>query len=166
MLNNLIVWTLAGRLFDVRQGRRFFGMINTSFWIGAIPTGSATAFPGAGSRPVGRCCSAAAAVSCGIAFAELVAIARAFSLSLARQIGEKGLAREPVAAMLRDRYMQLLFVATVFGWLAFYAIDNIFYDLASQRFPGCRRACQLHGPVHGNRWASPRSPSDGSACCA
>jgi AAA family ATP:ADP antiporter len=133
VLNNLIIWTLAGRLFDLRQGRRLFGLINTSFWFGAIPTGLLLPLlvPLLGLSGL---LLAAAFVSC-IAFVELIAITRFFAPRIGQQSDQRSGTRDPIGTVLRDRYVQLLFSVTVCGWLAFYAIDNIFYDLTSQRFP-------------------------------
>ena len=44
VLGNLVIWSLAGRLFDVRQGRRLFGLINTGYWIGVVVIGIAVRF--------------------------------------------------------------------------------------------------------------------------
>lgn len=133
VLGNLVIWSLAGRLFDVRQGRRLFGLVNTGYWIGAVGIGLLV-------KPMTALLGMAGAVLP----AALAATGAALGMALATRryrdrLGEAAATRQtkapPATAALRDGHALLVFAVTACVWLAFYVIDNIFYERAHAIYP-------------------------------
>ena len=138
ILTNISFWGLAGRLFDVRQGKRLFGLITSGKLAGDILSGIAVPFA------VGLVGAAnlllVAAAFLAATLVSLLAIVRAFGAGLASTGEQTGGEtetedEEPLGQILKRRYVLLLFGQIVLGWIVFYALDNIFYDRASARFP-------------------------------
>ncbi|HNB29167.1 MAG TPA: hypothetical protein PLR41_19520, partial [Alphaproteobacteria bacterium] len=128
VLGNLVIWNLAGRMFDVRQGRRLFGLVNTGYWIGAVGIGLAVKMLTPLMGLAGLLFPAALAASCaalGVALATRRYRAR---IGDAKPSARDG--RASLATALRDRHALLVFAVTACVWLAFYVIDNIFYERA------------------------------------
>ena len=128
VLGNLVIWNLAGRMFDVRQGRRLFGLVNTGYWIGAVGIGLAvkTLTPAMGLA--GLLWPAALAASCAALGVALATRSYRARIGDAKPAASGG--RSPLATALRDRHALLVFAVTACVWFAFYVIDNIFYERA------------------------------------
>lgn len=133
MLGNLVVWRLASRLFDVRQGKRLFGIMGTGLWIANIIGGfAAPALVGwFGTANLFWLAAASAAVNLII----LQRITRDYLGDLTEAPAATPAGRpQPSTAVLRDRYIRLIFAYVFLWWIAFYFIDNIFFDGTATRF--------------------------------
>jgi ATP/ADP translocase/HEAT repeat protein len=136
-LVNLIVWPLAGRLFDLRQGKRLFGIVGAGNWIANI---------------VGGIIVAPLVAQFGTANMLLVSMAAiAVSALVMRAIAQRYLrpatpAAQPIAPkvqakpaqkppLMNSRYVALIIAYVCLWWVAFFFVDNIFYDRASLQFP-------------------------------
>ncbi len=128
VLGNLVIWNLAGRLFDVRQGRRLFGLVNTGYWIGAVGIGLAVKLLTPLIGLAGLLWPAAAAAT-GAALGVAMATRR-FRARIGDEKPAKPGGRSPLAIALKDGHALLVFAVTACVWLAFYVIDNIFYERA------------------------------------
>lgn len=135
-LSNLVVWPLAGRLFDLRQGKRLFGIIGAGNWIANIAGGIILA-------PL--------VTRFGTANMLLISIAAlGASALILRAIAQRHLQpAAPVAApvapkaqaqpakkppLIKSRYVALIIAYVCLWWVAFFFVDNIFYDRASSQF--------------------------------
>ncbi len=134
VLTNLEFWGLAGRLFDVRQGKRLFGLLTGGKQAGEIAGGllvpTAVAVAGAPNLFL------IAAVALAVTLLSLIHIVRTFGNVLISVAREAAPTKAPFAAVLRQRYVVLLFGQIVLGWIVFYAIDNIFFDRVAARYAG------------------------------
>lgn len=128
VLGNLVIWNLAGRMFDVRQGRRLFGLVNTGYWIGAVGIGLAV-------KPLTPLMGLAgllwpAALAASMAAIGVALVTRRYRARIADAKPSAGGARSPLAVALKDGHALLVFAVTACVWFAFYVIDNIFYERA------------------------------------
>ncbi|HWA47792.1 MAG TPA: cyclic nucleotide-binding domain-containing protein [Dongiaceae bacterium] len=128
VLGNLVIWSLAGRLFDVRQGRRLFGLINTGYWIGVVTIGIAVRFlvPHTGLAGL----LPPAAVAATLASIGMLLVTRRYTTRIGGATAQGAKDRTPLSRVLKDSHALLVFATTACVWLAFYVIDNIFYERA------------------------------------
>jgi CRP-like cAMP-binding protein/HEAT repeat protein/ATP/ADP translocase len=142
-LSSVPFWTLAGRLFDVRQGKRLFGLIAVGSWVAAISGGLLTGPLVALFGTVNLLLVAAIALL--IAFVLQSALLRAHAEHLGAPSSGTSAGKQATSRrVLYTRYVLLIFTLALFWWLAFYFIDNIFYIRASAQYP---TAAQLAGAV-------------------
>ena len=133
----LAFWPLANRLFTVRQGKRLFGLIGSGQWIAIVATGF---LMGPLSSAIGTQNLLALALA-GVAGALVVLgiITRAYRDTLA------GATEQPAApgassasgrqpSPWRDRYVLLIFGLVAVWWVAFFLLDNLFYDRAAAQY--------------------------------
>jgi hypothetical protein len=128
VLGNLVIWSLAGRLFDVRQGRRLFGLVNTGYWIGVVAIGIAIRFLVPYTGLAGLLPPAAAAAT--LAAIGLWLVTRRYAARMGEATMQGAANSMPLSRVLKDRHALLVFATTACVWLAFYVIDNIFYERA------------------------------------
>jgi ATP:ADP antiporter, AAA family len=129
---NLVVWPLAIRLFDVRQGKRVFGLIGAGNWIANSIGGLVVVPLVAWVGPVHLFGAAALVLVLGI-----VLLARI----LRRHAGDTPPAEAPAALSGGrpartdiGRYVALIFGYNFLWWLAFFFVDTIFFVEAGARF--------------------------------
>ncbi len=134
----LAFWPLANRLFNVRQGKRLFGLIGSGQWVAIVATGF---LMGPLSSAIGT------HNLMGLALAGLVgalvlvwSITRTYRAEVSSvgaqpaEVGDKAKAeRQP--SVWRERYILLIFGLIIVGWLGFFLLDNLFYDRAAARYP-------------------------------
>jgi CRP-like cAMP-binding protein len=134
VLGNLVIWSLAGRLFDVRQGRRLFGLINTGYWIGVVAIGIAVRFlvPHTGLTGL----LPPAAIAATLASIGLWFVTRRYAARIGEAKTSGSQTRAPLPRALKDHHALLVFATTACVWLAFYVIDNIFYERAHAIYAG------------------------------
>ncbi len=133
-LTLFVIYTLAGRLFDVRQAKRLFGPLGAGYLV---------AYPIAGfAVPI---------VVTRIGTANLLVLATAgFAVALVlqffilrryhahfhtRSTGPQMAEESPPPPILRNRYVMLIVAVIVVSWVGFFVVDNIFYALAALRYP-------------------------------
>ncbi len=121
-------WALAGHIFNVRQGKRLFGLIG----IGEISAGIIAGF----SVPVlMRVIGISdllliSAAGMGICLIVLFKITRLFSGQLIDNEDEEQEEENALPGLLKNRYLILLFCVTALSTVGYYIIDYIFYDQA------------------------------------
>lgn len=134
-LGNLLVWSMAGRLFDFRQAKRLFPLLGAGNWLANI-------IGGLFITPLVKSIGAIhllvfAALSFGGALLVLRYISRAYlqapaGVTVARQPARP--TKSP-PSFFKDRYVLLIFLYTVLWWVAFFFVDNIFYNRAFVQYP-------------------------------
>lgn len=134
---NLIVWHLAGHMFDVRQAKRLFGLIGAGNWLANIIGGAVVAAVLAltGTADAYLLAGAALILSAPV----LTMILRRLHAASAQHEGERRAAvrteSKTGVSPFRQPYIRLIFAYTLLWWLGFCFIDNIFYDRAGIEFP-------------------------------
>jgi ATP:ADP antiporter, AAA family len=133
---NLAFWSLAGRLFNVRQGKRLFGLVGAGQWIAIVITGflmpAIVAWLGLANLLW------LAGVSLASALAILLIITRLFGSALAApttQAARPAANDSSLRTLLQNRYVRLIFALVLAWWLVFFFLDNIFYGRAAVQFP-------------------------------
>jgi ATP/ADP translocase/HEAT repeat protein len=136
-LANLIVWPVAGQIFDVRQAKRLFGLVGAGTW-GANLAGGFVIAPILAITGTANLYLMAAAA--------LIVAAPVLWLTLKRHIGapktqlaaNSRKARHPEShgtSPFANPYSRLIFAYILLSWLGFCFIDNIFFDRAELRYP-------------------------------
>jgi AAA family ATP:ADP antiporter len=129
----LAFWTLAADIFDVRQGKRLFGLLNAGSWLSYVAAG-----PFAGSI----------AISLGtenlyVIIAICLFVALIFQGMILRgmqkpavQAADTPVAKQPpLTDLLRNRFILLVFGLAAIWRVAYFVMDAIFYGAASAQFP-------------------------------
>jgi len=128
-------WTLAGNLFDIRQGKRIFGLMNAGSWlayvlIGPFATPLVNVFGTKNLYVVVAICAL-------FAFLFLLAILRTNPrVSAAPRIVSR-VQSKPISmrGLFRRPYIVLIFALIAMWHIAYFFLDNIFYDRATLQFP-------------------------------
>ena len=133
-LGNIAYWTLAGRVVNVRQAKRLFGLLGAGMWVAIVITGFLIPLI---VRLIGTANLLVLSVV-GMAAALLVLVY--VTRSYAPQVNRTGAVHDtgeplPVRSLLRNRYILLMFSLSVLSWIAFFFVDNIFYNRVGARFP-------------------------------
>jgi AAA family ATP:ADP antiporter len=137
VLSNLEFWGLSGRLYDVRQGKRLFGLIASAGMVAAMIGGLLTPLLVEWLGLVNLLFLAAAGLLG--ALLSLIYITRLYAGPLtAAPLESADQTNKPqaTAISLKNRFIILLISLTVVSILSYYFIDNAFYDLAETRYPG------------------------------
>src|ERR687886_793492 len=138
ILVNLTVWPLAGRLFDVRQSKRLLGLIGTGTWIANIFGGFTVAPLIALFGTDQMLLLAAIVTACGlwllrtILRAEIPADRSPRTTAVPRTANGSSSTTQVDPTM--RRYIRLILAYVFLWWVAFFFLDNIFYDRASVQF--------------------------------
>lgn len=129
---NLVVWHLAGHLFDVRQAKRLFGLIGAGNWLANIIGGAVVAAILALTGTANAYLLAALALV--VAVPVLFAAMRRPQTAAAPQPSPTRNEAPAGFSPFRHRYSRLILANTLLWWLGFSFIDNIFYDRAGLEF--------------------------------
>jgi AAA family ATP:ADP antiporter len=131
----LAIWTMAGRLLDVRQGKRLFGLVGSGNWL-AIAIGGFVVSP---------IVAALGTPNLLVLAAISLAVGVVIQLITLREYGKPLEAPPPPrpatvekpreAGVLRSRYVILFLMLVIVWWVGLYFVDNIFYDRAAIQFP-------------------------------
>jgi AAA family ATP:ADP antiporter len=149
ILVNLAVWPLAGRLFDVRQSKRLFGLVGTGTWIANIVGGFVVA-PLVALFGTDQMLLIAAIVT-AFGLWQMRAILRADlpANSSPRTAPAPRAATRSATTAHTDRpmrrYIRLILAYVFLWWVAFFFLDNIFYDRASVQFQNTAQLAQAIG---------------------
>jgi ATP:ADP antiporter, AAA family len=151
---NLVVWPLAGRLFDVRQAKRVLGIVGAGNWIANIIGGFVVA-PLIGLLGTNQMFLFAGAMTAlGLwllwwlvrSHLEPAAPPRpAAPTSVRQNSATKG--SKPVLRLdqATQRYIWLIMAYVVLWWIAFFYLDNIFYDRAAAQYTDAAELAQAIG---------------------
>jgi len=147
MLNGIVFWNLAGRLLDLRQGKRLFGLASSgevlSYIIGGV---SIFYFGEFVPTPELLTVSAAAFGGC---FLVMLAISRQFGVALATAEDDdeepRSAGRAGRGVSQRLRYLVLLFGMVTLSIFAYYYLDYAFLELVAVAYPGEEGLAQFLG---------------------
>lgn len=131
-LANLVVWPLAMRLFDVRQGKRVFGLIGAGNWMANMLGGLVVAPLVALVGPANLMALAAIVVVGGWLLLRGIVrdhlVPTEATATTTEPVSESA-PRSPLGA-----YAWRIFAYTAAWWLAFYFVDNLFYAQAGSHY--------------------------------
>jgi AAA family ATP:ADP antiporter len=145
-LGILAVWPLAGRLFDVRQARRVFGLIGGGNWIATILAGVLVTPIIVKIGVVNLVL--VASVSFILAVGCLWIILRIHSLQTQDQESTQISHFQkptPILKLAKNSYILFILGMIVFWWIGFFVIDNIFYDRAASQFSDLNQLASFIG---------------------
>jgi ATP:ADP antiporter, AAA family len=145
-LGNLAVWPLAGSLFDFRQGKRLFPLLGAGNWLANIIGGL---FIPALVKAIG---ATNLMLLAGFSFGAALFILRIITHRYlqpktdAPQTSQHATRSvKPQTGIFKDRYVLLIFAYTVLWWVAFFFVDNIFYDRAFAQYPDANQLTAFIG---------------------
>lgn len=131
----LAIWSLAGNLFTVRQGKRLFGLVGSGVPLAFIVGGFVTPLL---VRLIGTTNLLLVATGgIGLALLLVLAIGRLFRERVDAATAPANVHQPPASTggLLRNRYVISIFTLFAFWTLAFFFVDNIFYERVGVRFP-------------------------------
>jgi HEAT repeat protein len=128
----IAAWSLVGSVFDVRQGKRLFGMIGAGQILAGIVAGFSTpllvSYLGATNLLV------VSALALVIALVPGVLTVRHHARNGRNDDEEEEEDRTPLLHLVKDRYLGLLFGTTLLSFCAIYFMEYFFYGQAESRF--------------------------------
>jgi HEAT repeat protein len=127
-------WTLAGNIFDVRQGKRIFGLMNAGSWLAYVVMGPFT-------MPLVEALGTenlfiVIAICLFIAFILQQMVIRANPGTQAAPEETHGQVQQTsILQLFRIRYIALIFALITLWRISYFILDNIFYDRAALQYP-------------------------------
>jgi AAA family ATP:ADP antiporter len=135
ILSDLVFWTTANRLYNIRQAKRLFALIGSGQVIAFIAAGAL--IPLLVRRidiPILLAVSAGGHVC---SFLMLLILHRMFDDSKENSADEKETSRVPLTGIIKEKYLRNIFLMVGLGYLVYYFVDLSFYDLSqSAMIPG------------------------------
>lgn len=141
---NLEFWTLANRLFNVRQGKRLFGLIGAGQWLAIVLTGLLIPLLVRWLGTANLLFLAAGGV------AGALVVLRGISGRYAGELADPPVtgpaeAQERRSGLFKNRYVVLIFGLVVLWWVTFFFLDNAFYAGAAAQYPGADQMASFLG---------------------
>lgn len=140
VFGNMAFWSLAGRMLNVQQAKRLFGVLGTGEWLAMVLMGLLVPVivPWLGLENLFWL--AAAAMSAALLIMTLnMRMHRHILMDSAPLALDATPRTEPkpprLTTLLRNRYVLVLFCLTMAWWVGFFFIDNIFYAEAAGQYP-------------------------------
>jgi hypothetical protein len=134
-LSVMAFWTLAGNIFDIRQGKRIFGLMNAGSWLAYVVVGPFT-------TPLVNLFGTEnlyviVAVSTLFGFLFQLAVLRENPHVSAppHAVSESRSKPTSVWNLFRKQYIVLIFVMIALWRVAYFVLDNVFYNRAALQFP-------------------------------
>jgi len=146
-LGNLVVWPLAGHLFNFQQAKRLFPLLGVGLWLantlGGLLVVPLVAWIGAENLLL------LAVASIGVALLVLRVIANTYldQASPAAQKQRTASTRAQSGGLQKNRYVFLIFSYIIIWWVAFFFLDNIFSDRAVAQFPNVNQLTAFMGQL-------------------
>lgn len=129
----LAFWTLAADIFDVRQGKRLFGLLNAGSWLSYVAAGPFTGVIASSLGTANLYFIIAACLAAGLALQSLV-LRGAKPPHSAPATGQEQ--KQPsLRSLLANRYVLLIFGLVALWRVSYFVLDAIFYSTASVQFP-------------------------------
>ena len=144
VLITLIFWGLTGQLFNLRQGKRLFGLLSSGSEFGDIAGGMLTLL----IAPLIGAPNLLILSAAGMAGALLVErlIVRRFPLGADQAKADEGAEPTPgIGAVLRGRFVRGILLMIALSQLAYFFVETIFYDLSLAHFSGAEQLSGLVG---------------------
>ncbi|HNE02918.1 MAG TPA: Npt1/Npt2 family nucleotide transporter [Anaerolineales bacterium] len=127
-------WTLAGNIFDVRQGKRIFGLMNAGSWLSYVVLGPFTTplVNLIGTENLYLVIAACLLISFFLQQAVIHANPRT---ETNQETTDQQSQQTSIAQLFRIRYIALIFALITIWRIAYFILDNIFYDRAALQYP-------------------------------
>lgn len=144
----LAIWALAGRVFDVQQGKRVFGLVNAGYWLAWVVGGFLVPFlvTALGIANLLAAAALAALIGLGVELLIVRLYPSQLNVPVERTASGPTLADRDSGAR---RYVRLIFALTVCLWVGLFVIDNLFYNRAVLQFPRADRLASVVGVLGG-----------------
>jgi AAA family ATP:ADP antiporter len=146
-LGSLVIWQLAGRLFNLQQAKRLFPLLNAGGWLANI-LGGLLVLPlvnwmGAINLLV------PSTIMIGISMLILRTIVRTYPIQEASPSKPHRTAGRVKQSngFLQNRYVLLIFAFIMIWWIAFFFLDNIFADRVAAQFPDVDQLTAFRGQL-------------------
>jgi AAA family ATP:ADP antiporter len=146
-LGNLVVWPLAGRLFNFQQAKRLFPLLGVGLWLantlGGLLVAPLVAWMGAANLLL------LAIASIGLALLVLRVIVNTYLRQAVptAQTRRTASTKKGSGGLLNNRYVLLIFSYIILWWVAFFFLDNIFSDRAAAQFPNVNQLTAFMGQL-------------------
>ncbi len=129
-------WSMSNRLLTLRQSKRLIGPIGAGLWVAIILTGLLipTIVNWIGTVNL----LFLSTLGLGAALVLLIIIVREYDETLTATgptVGGNVTAQRSARSLLSSPYIALMFALTIVSWLAFYFVDNVFYNRVGAQFP-------------------------------
>jgi AAA family ATP:ADP antiporter len=139
----LAFWTLASDTFDVRQGKRLFGLLNAGSWLSYVVAGP---FTGTLARTLGtENLYFVIAVCFFIAIFIQSIILRGLKKPQAQFSDAPPQKELPISALFRNRYILLVFALAALWRVAYFVMDAIFYNMTAIQYPNTAESAGFIG---------------------
>jgi ATP:ADP antiporter, AAA family len=133
-LGNLEYFSLAGRLFDLRQSKRLLGTIYGGQWLAVVVGGFLTPFLVNRLGTTHLLLLSLAALGANLILLQY--LARLFAPQLAGSSGTSSTGRNQEPTSWRgSRYIYLIFALVSLWWLVYFFLDNIFFARTAAQYP-------------------------------
>lgn len=127
-------WILAGNIFDVRQGKRIFGLMNAGSWLAYVVMGPFTTpiVNAIGTENLYVVIALCLLISLALQQVTLNSNPRTYAKSESTD-GE--IQKASILHYLRNKYIFLIFALITTWRISYFVLDNIFYDRAALQYP-------------------------------
>lgn len=141
-------WTLAGNIFDVRQGKRIFGLMNAGSWLAYVIMGPLTT-PLVNALGTENLYLIIAACLLVAFFLQQAVIRSNPGTQAAPEIIEGQSQQTSILQLFRIRYILLIFTLITLWRISYFILDNIFYDRAALQYPSASEMAGFIGGFFG-----------------
>ncbi|MBX3081109.1 MAG: HEAT repeat domain-containing protein [Anaerolineae bacterium] len=150
-LGNIIMWSIAGRLFDIRQGKRLFGLIGAGRWLAASAIGFLIA-PLVSLLGIKNLLLVAVLSLCvSLLILRRLLNTEPFQRSLAPTVTptRRRSAAQPAPSpnLLKNRYALMILGLTTVWVMAYFISMNIYYNRAAVQFPDAAQLASFFGLI-------------------
>lgn len=129
----LAFWTLAAELFDVRQGKRLFGLLNAGSWLSYVAAGP---FTGTLVNLLGtENLYIIIAIFLFIALLIQGVILRGMKKPQAQTQHAAPQETPTLGALFRNRYVLFVFALAAIWRVAYFVMDAVFYNMTAIQYP-------------------------------
>lgn len=147
-LTALALWTLAGRLLDVRQGKRLFGLIGSGNWVAVAASGFLVA-PIVGWIGTPNLLLLAGMALVGASGFQIILLREhRHQLVLPAPAPSAGGSKDSAQGLLQNRYLLFILLLVSLVWIGFFFIDNIFYDVAATQLTNVNQLASFIGTLN------------------
>lgn len=141
-------WTLSSSLFDVRQGKRVFGLLNAGSWLAYVVMGPFTTplVNALGTENLYIVIALCMLIAFILQQITLNSNPRTYAKS---EVQDGEIQKISILHYLRNKYIFLIFALITTWRLSYFILDNIFYDRAALQYPSTADLAGFIGGFYG-----------------
>ncbi|MCB0102023.1 MAG: cyclic nucleotide-binding domain-containing protein [Anaerolineales bacterium] len=141
-------WTLAGNIFDVRQGKRIFGLMNAGSWLAYVVMGPFTTplVEQIGTENLYLVIAACLLIAF---FLQQAVIRTNPGTQAAPEYTTDQAHQASIPQLFRIRYIALIFALITIWRVSYFVLDNVFYDQAALQYPSANEMAGFIGGFFG-----------------